>query len=67
VLDAIHPTLAPGGRFVTFHYVHCRGLGLIRTTRRLLEERFHLVTDSAIVWDNLPPAYVHIADRPVSL
>lgn len=65
VLDAVHPTLAPGGRFVTFHYAHCRGLGLIRTTRRLLEQRFEAVSDSAVVWGNLPPAYVHIAERPV--
>lgn len=65
ILDALLPTLAPHARLVTFHYVHSRMLGAVATTRALLEERFRTVTQSAPVWANVPPAYVHIAEGPV--
>lgn len=64
IFDAIVPFLAPHARFVTFHYLHSRALGRVRATRRLLNERFTLVTNSRTVWNNLPPAYVHIAEGP---
>lgn len=65
VLGAITPLMSKDGRLVTFHYVHARELGLIRTTRSLLRGSFALVHDSPIVWANVPPAYVHIADGPL--
>ena len=64
IMDALVPFLAPNARFVTFHYVHSRALGRVRTTRRLLRERFAEVSNSQPVWANLPPAYVHIAQGP---
>lgn len=64
VLDSIVPYLAPGARLVTFHYLHSRAVGRVATTRRLLQQRFATVTNSPVVWANVPPAYVHIAQDP---
>lgn len=64
IFDALLPFLSPNARFVTFHYIHSRALGRVKGTRRLLQERFTHVTNSEPVWNNLPPAYVHIAENP---
>ena len=64
ILDGLVPYLAPSARLVTFHDLHSRALGRVRTTRGLLVERFHDVSFSAPVWRNLPPALVHVAARP---
>jgi phospholipid N-methyltransferase len=65
ILDAVVSALAPGGRFVTFHYVHSRALGRVFTMRRLLQERFRRVWHEPVVWTNLPPAFAHVADGPL--
>lgn len=64
ILDALVPHLAPDGRLVTFHYVHSRALGRVAGMRALLDQRFEQVRLSDIVWANVPPAYVHIAESP---
>jgi phospholipid N-methyltransferase len=66
VLDTVLPLLAPDARLVTFHYLHSRALGRVRALRRLLRARFAVVGDSAPVWWNFPPAYVHVATGPVA-
>jgi phosphatidylethanolamine/phosphatidyl-N-methylethanolamine N-methyltransferase len=58
ILEAIFASLAPGGTFVTFSYVHSRMLPGIRRFRRRVRQHFHSVTTSAIVWSNVPPAVV---------
>jgi len=62
VLDAITPFLATDARLVTFHYVHSDLLGAVRTTRRLFRARFHHTSWSPVVWQNAPPAKVHVAE-----
>lgn len=64
ILDALLPHLAPRARFVTFHYIHSRALGRVASMRRLLSERFAEVHQSDPVWQNLPPAFVHVAFNP---
>lgn len=64
ILDGLVPHMAPGGRMVTFHYVHSRALGRVASMRRLLDERFEEVFNSPPVWANVPPAYIHIAQGP---
>lgn len=64
ILDGLVPHLAPGGRMVTFHYVHSRALGRVASMRKHLLERFEEVSNSAPVWANVPPAYIHIAHGP---
>ncbi len=65
ILDALVPLLSPTARLVTFHYVHSRALGRVATMRRLLQERFLDVRYAEPVWANVPPAFVHIAERPL--
>jgi len=59
VLDAIEQVLAPGGRFVTFTYVHSRSLPAARRLAQTLEARFGPITVSPVVWACVPPAVVY--------
>ncbi len=65
LFDMLSQHLAPGARFVTFHYLHSRSLGRVAKTQHLLRERFVHGSRSATVWGNFPPAYVHIAESPL--
>ncbi|GAA2601200.1 methyltransferase domain-containing protein [Winogradskya consettensis] len=66
VLDAVVTSLAPGGAFTTFAYVHARWTGPARHFRRALENRFDEVVVGRTVWANLPPALVYHCRRPLS-
>lgn len=62
-LDQIHAVLRPGGRMVMLTYwpeeLHARA----RRWRRLLDERFRVVRRAAIVWANVPPAFVYAVEK----
>jgi len=59
ILDAVLASLAPGGQFVAFGYLHAKWLPTsLRFRRRLLRE-FRQVETTPIVWCNLPPAFVY--------
>lgn len=62
-LDEMMRVLKPGGRFVTFAYVH--GLALARGKRfaSLLPNYFTSISKSEVVWLNLPPAFVYRCRR----
>jgi phosphatidylethanolamine/phosphatidyl-N-methylethanolamine N-methyltransferase len=62
-LDEMMHVLKPGGRFVTFAYVH--GLALARGKKfaSLLPKYFTTVLKSEVVWMNLPPAFVYRCRR----
>lgn len=62
-LDEMMRVLKPGGRFVTFAYVH--GLALSRGKRfaDLLPTYFNHIAKSDVVWLNLPPAFVYRCSR----
>lgn len=56
--------LKPGGRFVTFAYVHAAGLQPRgRRFAALLPRYFTSVKKSPVVWRNLPPAFVYRCRR----
>jgi phospholipid N-methyltransferase len=59
LMKAIAGALRPGGRFVTFAYLHASWLPAARRFRGLLESIFPTVTTSRTVWRNLPPAFVY--------
>jgi len=63
-LDAVVEVLAPGGRMVTFSYVHAQALlpGAKRF-RRLLQARFSKVDRTEVQWLNFPPALVFVCDK----
>lgn len=62
-LDAVVEVLAPGGRMVTFSYVHAQAvLPGARRFRRLLEARFAHVGRTEVQWFNVPPAVVFVCD-----
>jgi phospholipid N-methyltransferase len=62
-LDAVVEVLGPGGRMVTFSYVHAQLLmpGAKRF-RRLLQARFSKVSRTEVQWLNFPPALVFVCD-----
>ena len=62
-LDEMMRVLRPGGRFVTFAYVH--GLALPTAIRfaDLLQKYFATVSKSPVVWRNVPPAIVYRCRR----
>jgi phosphatidylethanolamine/phosphatidyl-N-methylethanolamine N-methyltransferase len=63
ILDAVLMSLAPGGIFTTFAYVHARWLPKAQQFRRSLEMHFSRVETSPVVWGNLPPAFVYRCTR----
>ncbi len=63
LLAASYAAMKPGGRFVTFAYLHGLGLPQGLHFRRLLQQRFGAVTTTRTVWRNLPPAFVYCADK----
>ena len=63
ILDPIATHLPKGARFVTFAYGGPHLLKQGRNFRRLLEQRFHAVGTSPMVWANLPPAFVYVASH----
>ena len=58
VLAAILESLAPGGQFLAFAYVHAAWFPSSRRFRGLLTRYFHRLETTPIVWRNLPPAIV---------
>jgi len=63
-LDAMMRVLKPGGRFVTFTYVHSQAvLSGAKRFSRLLPGYFQAVSKSPVVWLNIPPAFVYRCRR----
>jgi phosphatidylethanolamine/phosphatidyl-N-methylethanolamine N-methyltransferase len=62
-MDAMMRVLRPGGRFVTFAYVHGVWLPAGKRFEKLLPTYFSAVSKSPIVWMNLPPAFVYRCRR----
>jgi phospholipid N-methyltransferase len=63
ILDAVTEVLAPGGRFTTFAYLHAAWTPPARHFTAELACRFDRLERSAVVWPNLPPAFVHRATQ----
>ncbi|SVD35620.1 uncharacterized protein METZ01_LOCUS388474 [marine metagenome] len=63
ILDATVNALRPGGRLVTFAYLHGFLLPSARRFRSKLKERFSDVGMTRVVWANFPPAFVFWADK----
>jgi phosphatidylethanolamine/phosphatidyl-N-methylethanolamine N-methyltransferase len=63
LLDIVFEILSPGGKFVTFAYLH----GLILTGginfRNKVQSSFSKVTTTKPVWLNTPPAFVYCAQK----
>jgi phospholipid N-methyltransferase len=58
ILDGILKSLAPGGQFIAFAYVHAYWLPTsVRFRRRILRDFDHVQT-TPIIWRNLPPAFI---------
>jgi len=62
-LEELMLVLKPGGRFITFGYLHSLLLPSARRFARLLPAYFTTVSKSPIVWLNLPPAFVYRCRR----
>ena len=59
IFDAVLESLAPGGLFTTFAYVHARWLPTSVRFRQRLFRHFSRIEVTPIVWRNLPPAFVY--------
>jgi phosphatidylethanolamine/phosphatidyl-N-methylethanolamine N-methyltransferase len=59
IFDAVYSSLAPGGLFTTFAYVHARWLPTSVRFRQRLFGHFSRIEVTPIVWRNLPPAFVY--------
>ena len=62
-LDEMMRVLKPGGRFVTFAYVHGLALPPGKRFASLLPAYFATVSKSPVVWLNVPPAFVYRCQR----
>ncbi len=62
LLSAVQ-ALRPGGTFVTFAYVHSLPLSSAQRFKRQLHTVFAHVEQSEIVWGNIPPAIVYVAQK----
>jgi len=59
ILDAVLSSLAPGGLFTTFAYVHAKWLPTSLRFRKRLFRHFARIETTPIVWRNLPPAFIY--------
>ncbi len=59
IMNAITSSLAPGGQFVAFAYVHARYFPTTLRFRKLMFRSFSRVETTPVIWRNLPPAYVY--------
>jgi phospholipid N-methyltransferase len=59
LLDAVLGALRPGGELRTFAYLGGPWLPAGRRFRRLARERFAHVSQSPIIWANMPPAFIY--------
>lgn len=64
IFNAVLESLAPGGLFTTFAYVHARWLPTSLRFRQRLVRHFARVEITPIVWRNLPPAFIYRCWRP---
>ncbi|MDA2933933.1 methyltransferase domain-containing protein [Acidobacteria bacterium AH-259-D05] len=63
LLDTIMDILKPGGKFLTFAYLHGLFLPSGKRFRRCLSSRFQRIVATHTIWKNLPPAFVYCAER----
>ena len=63
LLDEMMRVLKPGGRFVTFAYIHGLALPPGKRFANLLQKYFQSVSKSPVVWRNVPPALVYRCQR----
>lgn len=59
IFDAVVSSLAPGGLFTTFAYVHAKWLPTSLRFRQRLFRHFSRIEVTPIVWRNLPPAFIY--------
>jgi phospholipid N-methyltransferase len=59
IMKAVTASLAPGGQFVAFAYVHARYYPTTIRFRKLMFREFSRVETTPVIWRNLPPAYVY--------
>lgn len=64
IVDATARSLAPGGCFTTFAYLHSLPMTRARQFRKLLGDVFDEVLTTRTVWWNLPPAVTYVCRRP---
>ena len=62
-LEEMMRVLKPGGQFVTFSYVHSQLLAGAKRFTKILPDYFSIVSNSPIVWLNVPPAFVYRCRR----
>ena len=58
IFKAVLRSLAPGGQFVAFGYIHAAWFPTTRRFKKRLEKHFSRISVTSVVWRNLPPAYV---------
>ncbi|MBM65182.1 MAG: hypothetical protein CMH55_02990 [Myxococcales bacterium] len=63
LLDGAVAALRPGGRFVTFAYLHALPTPAARRFKAKLGQRFGAIGKTEAVWANVPPALVYWADK----
>lgn len=63
LLHALHNALEPGGRFITFAYIHSYYFTSSIRFRELLRNQFGDFDISPIVWRNFPPALIYTCRR----
>jgi phosphatidylethanolamine/phosphatidyl-N-methylethanolamine N-methyltransferase len=59
IFRAVLTSLAPGGQFVAFAYLHAAWLPTSMRFRLRLRRHFDRVETTPVVWRNLPPAFVY--------
>jgi len=58
IFKAVLRSLAPGGQFVAFAYLHAAWFPTSLRFRKRLMRHFSRVAVTSVVWRNLPPAFV---------
>ncbi len=66
LIQTIEDALNPGGKFLTFAYIQTLLLPSGRRFRKIISKKFDETETTKIVFQNFPPAFVHICHKSVS-
>ncbi|NCC58385.1 MAG: methyltransferase domain-containing protein [Synergistales bacterium] len=64
IISEVVDCLAPGGKFLTFAYLHAKIMPRAVRLKKHLRHCFGGVEISKTVWKNFPPAFYYICNKP---
>ena len=63
LIENIFNSLEEWWFFLTFSYIQSKVLPTWKTFKKIISEKFKNVSESKIIWKNIPPAFIYICEK----